>query len=894
MPRIAIKSPRIYGAGILCCCSLMLSFLAVSALAQGQPTDAGVQAPATPDSALQEPDAGQDAAVVGAARDAGGQPAELAPQPSAAEELQPEAEPPEAPVGEMVVTARRRKETIQSVPVAVTVIGETALESSAIRDVSDLNGRAPGFTANQGGSQVTPGALSTAIRGIGIIEVEKSYELPVGTMLDGIILGNAVGANAANFDLESVEILRGAQGTLFGRNVTAGLISLRTIRPSTQEYTGKAAFTLGSFNRRDYKFSVNVPVIENVLGARVALMWLNEDGHMNRIVNNVDTGKNAPRLDQLYAVGSLLFTPTKNLDVYFKYEHQRYRGQGLPSIVASDARSSFLCASHAGDPNYCRPQNAQGQNIDFNALSNRQKLSDRSNARSDQEYDLNAITGEVTYRLSPEYSLVSLTGWRAFNDDSWTDIDATQDNQVNAHRYGPYKQVTEELRFHAKPRHDLNIVAGLYGWYSHYRAISESRDLLETALFDRSPGGIDNPATPWNELTDGANPPGSFNVADAQQTSYSGAAFGQGDWELLPNTTLTLGGRLTHDIKDLKAVFYTERPGVFMGESYPSRVVTFPTDANGQAFASNNPGDNALVDKHSWTRFTAKANLSYMFDEDILGEDNSLLVYGGYASGFRSGGFNGRPATVTVAKPYSPETVDQFELGLKSSWGRGAFVANLAGYYTLYHDKQESYQIPDMGTSQGYAYAYGNAGEASIKGLEVELSSMPLRGKVPVIDRFRFWGAGALTDAKYDQFNVALSGTTVHDYAKGEYQIQMRLAPKVQVSAGLDLPFELPGGHSRIAPSVSYRYRSEQRVELTTDPDGRPNGLGMSDPAGYLDSSVTAELDNFVDIQWRLTGYVRNITDYIELLGANNVGIGTRAVFGRPRTWGVEIQGRFN
>jgi iron complex outermembrane receptor protein len=845
----------------------------------------------TPDAgSVAEPDAGRDAAVVEGEQSpisAGGESPPSAEEEQAEEEAQDES-------GEMIVTARRRKETIQSVPVAVTALNEKQLESSAVRDVSDLNGRAPGFTANQGGSQVTPGALSTAIRGIGIIEVEKSYELPVGTMIDGIILGNAVGSNVANFDLESVEILRGAQGTLFGRNVTAGLISLRTVRPDTQEYSGKAAFTLGAYNRRDYKFSVNVPVIENVLGARVALMWLNEDGYMNRVVNDVETGDHQPRLNQIYAVGSLLFTPTKNLDVYLKYEHQRFRGQGLASIVASDPRSSFLCAANPGNPNFCRPTDAQGQNIDLNRLSNRQKLSDRTNGRADQEYDLNALTGEITYRLSPEYSLVSLTGWRAFTDDSWTDIDATPNNQVNAHRYGPYKQITEELRFHAKPRQDLNLVAGLYGWYSHYRSYSENRNLLETPLFDRAPSGIDDPNTPWNELTDGLNPPGSFNVADAQQTAYSAAAFTQGDWEFLPNTTLTLGGRLTHDIKDLKAVFYTERPGELNGQAYPPTIVTFPTDAGGQFFAAANPDDHALSKKDSWTRFTAKANISYMFDEDTIGEHNSLLVYGGYASGFRSGGFNGRPATVTVAKPYGPETVDQFELGVKSSWNRGAFVANLAGYYTLYHDKQESYQIPDTGTAQGYASAYGNAGEASIKGLELELSAMPLRGNVPVVDRVRLWGAGALTDAQYDEFNVALLGTTVHDYAKGEYKMEMRLAPLVQASAGLDLPFELPGRENRIVPSVSYRYRSEQRVELSVDPDGRPNGLGMSEPASYLDASLTGEFDNFLDIQWRLTAYVRNINDHVELLGATNVGIATRAVYGRPRTWGLEIQGRFN
>lgn len=115
----------------------------------------------------------------------------------------------------------------------------------------------------------------------------------------------------------------------------------------------------------------------------------------------------------------------------------------------------------------------------------------------------------------------------------------------------------------------------------------------------------------------------------------------------------------------------------------------------------------------------------------------------------------------------------------------------------------------------------------------------------------------------------------------------MRLAPKVQVSAGLDLPFELPERIGRIVPSVSYRYRSQQRVELTVDADGRPNGLGMSDPAGYLDASLTAELDRLLSIDWRITGFVRNVTDHVELLGANNVGIGTRAVFGRPRFLGA-------
>src|SRR5690606_36017979 len=148
----------------------------------------------------------------------------------------------------------------------------------------------------------------------------------------------------------------------------------------------------------------------------------------NRIVNDVDTGKNSPKLNHLYVVGSLLFTPTKNWEVYLKYEHQRYRGQGLPSIVASNARLPSVCsinASERDNPNYCRPRDADGRDINFNDLSKSQKLSDRSNGRQDQDYDLNAITGEVTYRLSPRYSLVSLSGWRAFQDAAWTDVDAT-------------------------------------------------------------------------------------------------------------------------------------------------------------------------------------------------------------------------------------------------------------------------------------------------------------------------------------------------------------------------------------------------------------------------------------------------------------------------------------
>jgi outer membrane receptor protein involved in Fe transport len=133
-----------------------------------------------------------------------------------------------------------------------------------------------------------------------------------------------------------------------------------------------------------------------------------------------------------------------------------------------------------------------------------------------------------------------------------------------------------------------------------------------------------------------------------------------------------------------------------------------------------------------------------------------------------------------------------------------------------------------------------------------------------------------------------------YDYGKGKYQIEMRLAPVVQVAAGLDLPFELPKDLGRVIPTVAYRYRTEQRVELTVDPNGLPNGVGMSDPAGYLDASVSVDFDNFLSMSWRLTGYVKNITDYVELISYSNVGIAERVLYGRPRTWGIELSARYN
>jgi outer membrane receptor protein involved in Fe transport len=232
-------------------------------------------------------------------------------------------------------------------------------------------------------------------------------------------------------------------------------------------------------------------------------------------------------------------------------------------------------------------------------------------------------------------------------------------------------------------------------------------------------------------------------------------------------------------------------------------------------------------------------------------------------------------------------------------------VANVAGYYTLYHDKQEAYQVSTMNTQMQNASAYSNAGEASIKGLEVELSTMPLKGKVDVVDRFRVWATGAITDAQYDTFKAALAScvvnpvdmskcTNTYDYGKGKYQIEMRLAPLVQVAAGLELPIAFADGRGRVVPGASYRYRTKQRTELTTDPNGLPNDMGLSNPAGYLDTALTAEWDDFLAMQWRLTAYVKNVTDYVEFLGATNVGVATRAVYGRPRTWGLELQARYN
>jgi hypothetical protein len=124
--------------------------------------------------------------------------------------------------------------------------------------------------------------------------------------------------------------------------------------------------------------------------------------------------------------------------------------------------------------------------------------------------------------------------------------------------------------------------------------------------------------------------------------------------------------------------------------------------------------------------------------------------------------------------------------------------------------------------------------------------------------------------------------------------MEMRLAPKVQVATGLDVPFDLPRGIGRVIPSMSYRYRSSQRIDLSTDINGFPTDVGISDPAGYLDTALSAEFDDFLNMSWRLTAYVRNVTEYVEFLGYSNVGIASRAVYGRPRNWGLEIQGRFN
>lgn len=594
-------------------------------------------------------------------------------------------------IEEVLVSARRRgEERLQDVPVAVSVLSDEVLRKADITDLSEVATRTPSFTFGQqiGNQQ------ELVIRGIGTLRLTGAAAEPsVGLFIDEVYVGRRGTATPPLFDLERVEVVRGPQGTLYGKNVVGGAVNLLTARPDS-ETAARVAVSYGQFDvfggRDLWEGSAYLTgALTNAVAGRMAVYYRKHDGYsentlLDEALDDQDT----------YAVrGSLLFQPNEALDIHViaDFSHNESNGQsrravddpslpGLGAVVASGHLSDNVRESDAPWTQW-------------------------------EDQDTAGLTARIDYRLGSGHTITYLSAVRYGDFNGRYSLVGTQSppsltDAANGQRE-KYTGITQDLRLSspADGGGPLRWVAGLY-------FLREDTDIVDNSIATSflsalGPGSV-------GDILDG-----EF-IYDQENITKSSAIYGELSWVFSAELSLTVGGRYTYDEKD-----YRNRSECLDFGAQPDFI--FCVAPLGAEFWD-------IRTSKSWSELTPKASL------DWHASDNALL-YVSAARGFKGGGWQGKPGTREAALlPYDPEIAWTYEIGAKTEWAGGRVRANLAVFHTDFDDLQVE-QLDDAGLS----LIIDNAASARIDGIELELQLQP-------VPELQLWLSGSYLDSEYQDF----------------------------------------------------------------------------------------------------------------------------------------------
>ncbi len=718
---------------------------------------------------------------------------------------------------EILVTARQREESLQTVPVAVSALDAAFIEQSFTQEVREIEKYMP--NVELGRMQFAGGALTASIRGVSFADLERSFEPAVGVSVDGVFLGSNTGAMIDMFDIESIEVLRGPQGTLFGRNTIGGTINVRRSRP-TGEWGIKASATIGSYGRNDYKVIANAPVVEDVLALKLGAYSMNGDSHTRHYL----TGKREDGPDKLILMGSLLFTPTDRFEAQLSVDYID-DDSTYPNLINLSLPGQAFCDGFGGcaDTSWFVARD-RGFKVAFTEKPFKATI-ESVNVNFRMKYDLGSIAIE------------SITGYIDSEDSLSQENTGTPDigglPLFVADRDQTSEQFSQELRAVSSYDGWFNFVAGLYYFKSEY-------DLSAQTLY---------------VLGDVA---GEFS---AGQDLESYAAYAEAYFNLTDQTRLTLGGRYTYEKKE----FYIVTLDTFQPAPWP--VLFECPDAS-----LTDPALAACRDpEESWKKFTPRITLDHSFSDD-------LMVYASWARGYRSGGWNGRAQSTTSIGPYDPETVDNYEIGLRSELFNNLARLNLTAFHADYKNKQEEVITPSPLNPLATETTVRNASSARIRGVEMELQVIPT-------ERLRLRSAVGYLDAKYKSF--------IEQGVDVSAERNLRYAPEWTISVGGDyiIPVTATGGD--IIIGANYKWTDDFTTSPVKDTSGLDRDVIQS--YGTFDASISYEGPITSNgASFRLSAFVNNaFHDSGRLFRTLNGGPFWFGDQEPGRTWGLELQLRY-
>ena len=844
------------------------------------------------------------------------------------------------PIGldEIVVRARKTEESAQSVPVALTAFNAQAIEDFHIRDISDLTARVPNLIFAR--HNFTPAAALIYLRGVGNSDVEKTQDQTVMVTVDGVPIGSQVAGTVDALDVEMIEVLRGPQGTLFGRNSIGGVINVRSARP-TGEWGLEGRVTYGEYERADYELVMNFPALLNeTLKFKVAWSDYRDDGYWDQDFFARGRGNNRDRTNMKAQVA---WTPNESHEVRFFYDYTRDRSESSlnyqmytrPGEFPPVKRESGLLEPWVGEGG-CVGRVAlspalvglpgfeefdDGYNIGY-GWCNDPNTPDFSSVDNNhfQELSLDVQGFGVTHEwtINDNYTLWSIYGYRDIDEDKTIDTDSTQSTIFEVTRPEEYTQSSFELRLdstHMDGR--LRATTGFFWWHNDYKASSSNRLLaqslgipffddesaailsavtgLPAAAFGRDSLFPGDPNEPNPRPIAGTTEPffnvggvGTFvpNVIPAAtqgtQETHSYAFFGTYIFDITEQFSATIGGRWTYEKKAYRGCFW--EAGFAQGA--PTLCNMNDSERVSIAPLVQLPGEVRPKDKEGWREYTPLYGLDYQATDD-------LLVYGKYATGFRSGGYNGRNHQPTDYGPYAPETIKSWEFGFKSEWFDNRVRLNVAYFDNEYDDKQETIiTLPEGNPGAGTITVIDNAGEATLKGIEVELVTRPVTG-------LTLGGTYSWLDSEYDEYVIQTPCPSLAIQALNHIECDagtripvdksdnaVGAAPKYQFSGYADYVYPVGPGDFRM--NVAYRMSDGYPSTVTADP------RADTDQIYEFDASIGYAWVNAAGKRYYLDLFIKNWNDALRSRwgGVYNpplFGFNIANLRGEPRRWGVTL-----
>ena len=837
---------------------------------------------------------------------------------------------------EVIVTGTKRTTSQQDTPIAVSTLTADDMANTFINDVRAVAELAPNVLLTK-----QPGfnALSGGIRGTGSTSILVMQDTSVGITIDDFAISSVQSQFVELFDVQQVEVYRGPQGTLFGKNSTGGVIAITSKKPDIEQFNGDIEVTYGQYDAYGGNSDIakiagafDLPLIEGELGFRFAGVYDTTEGYMRNDKDTATFPDSSPWLD-INGVGGaplpadiagpargngdwldgksvlawkakLLWQPTDQYEAFFTWEYLRDNSDSVANVHESPAGEGFLV------PIFGFPAIGDVPGQSPYSTGSTSTFGDKHIVDSDGFY--------LTQKLSLEtVELKLIAGWRETEETLASNYVGEFFPLFDASRNLEREQSQIEFRAVTNFEGPINFVAGA-AYFEDDVAFRSIAAQGFSGFFlgpNAETGTLLDPDGFVNFDTDWVNDP-AVNNRGQQRKSW--ATYLDGTYEINEKVTLTGGIRYTKDKKKFQALSGGGAPcnqytravdSVAADPSMPFDAATNCLDIQstrlsraGITLDQYNPRENPLPDeqfalnldlKESWDEISWRLVLDYDLNDD-------QMIYGSVATGYISGGYTETCSTAITCVPYNAETNINYELGYKAEFLDRTLRFNTAIFYSDFDDIQRNQVVPytnSAGTPAQETLTV-NAGKSSVYGVEVEATWL-------VNERLTLKGSLGILEAEYDKFEFDPQpnnpATGIVDFSG----LDIPFASPVQVN--LDATYELPlTGGSSLTFNANVNYQDEAE---TSPFDSLASGGGSflaPRPEVVVRQPTNTQIEERTmvnaNVTWRdaeqryyVTAYGRNLTDKTKRVGANSVAfLWNFTVYGPPREYGIRVGVNFN